>query len=525
MKARLTSLICVSALFPVLLAAAAPAAAKEKGFKAVVRHIETSYNARRMRIPLLGVARFAVKFIRPAGLKDFQLAVFEDQDFSRAEGVPFEEVMRSAFPKEWQPLLQVRSRGERVYIYAKSAGKDLEICLAVFEAREAVVVQAKVNPETAMKYVSNPGQIMASLPGGGSGGSVGRRGVLARRYPGEASLDALAAANRRSKTAAPAPDGEPGGGAPAESESKEAAAPPNPNAIRIETRLVNLNVKAMDRAGQPIAQLRPEDFVVYEDGIKQEVAHFTPVTAPVSLVLLLDLSGSTSGKRKIMAEAAKKFIDALGPGDRVALAAFTRKFYPLSDFTTDRKTLKEMVDKIKKIQGGTAFYDAMWQTLDLLDEVPDARKAIVVLTDGIDESLTGDGDEGSSRSFAELLGRVSEEDATIYPVHVGPGATRVGGPAGATISRQIAEGSRRPRDIARAQLYELAEQTAGVVFPAADESDLEGIYERVAAELRQLYSLAYSPESPRHDGGFRKISVKVNRDGAVARTRRGYIDK
>jgi VWFA-related protein len=95
--------------------------------------------------------------------------------------------------------------------------------------------------------------------------------------------------------------------------------------VRIETRLVNLNVKAMDRAGQPITNLKQEDFGIYEDGVKQDVTHFKPVTAPVNVVMMLDLSGSTQKKRKAMKAAAIRFIDAMPAGDKIAMVGFTRR--------------------------------------------------------------------------------------------------------------------------------------------------------------------------------------------------------
>src|SRR5262249_24590760 len=86
---------------------------------------------------------------------------------------------------------------------------------------------------------------------------------------------------------------------------------PKEDTFRIETGLVNLNVKAVNKAGQPITNLKQEDFPIFEDGVKQEVSHFKPVNAPVNVVILLDLSGSTQKKRKAMREAAEKFVDAL----------------------------------------------------------------------------------------------------------------------------------------------------------------------------------------------------------------------
>jgi VWFA-related protein len=295
---------------------------------------------------------------------------------------------------------------------------------------------------------------------------------------------------------------------------------PDKNAIRIETRLVNLNVKAMDRAGQPLTSLKLEDFNVYEDGVRQEVAHFKPVNAPVNLILLLDLSGSTKKKRKAMKEAAVKFVEALPAQDKVAVVAFTRRYRALTDFTTDKERMKSVLEEINGFSGGTAFYDSMWKALDQLNQLGDARKAIVVLTDGEDESIE-DG-EATEHSFDQLLERSSEEDVTIYPIYFS--ASNHYDKVGILFGSGNLIGNQKSK-IARAQLGDLAEQTGGEVFNAQREEDLEDAYKRVAAELHTLYSLAYSPDTLKHNGEFRKISVKLNRDGALARTRRGYYDK
>ena len=172
----------------------------------------------------------------------------------------------------------------------------------------------------------------------------------------------------------------------------------------------------------------------------------------------------------------------------------------------------------------------MWTTLELLSKVKDTRKAVVVLTDGVDEQLLGDGEDGSRRSFDELIGRISEEDVTIYPIHLNPELPRIleriNIPNLPEEARERLRDRRlRPHATALKQLERMAEETSGVVFKANDESDLDGVYQRVAAELRLLYSLAYSPESGEKDGKFRKIGVEVRRDGVITRTRRGYYAK
>jgi len=529
------------------------ALAKGKGFKDVVKHIETNYGAKKVRIPLLGLANFAVKLIRPAGVKGFKLAVFEDQNFSAREGAAsFDAVMREAYNKDWRPMVQINSKrngASHTFIYVKSSGKDVQFALAVLEDREAVVVEVKFNPDAAARFLENPKIMGVSLgksirgnnaavasnrpPSPAASGSAGNPSSVDSSQPAPSQpVDAKPDDVKPSPTLDAASNGGNNPSLPADAKAEDSSAAsamaevkpnlPGPGAIRIETRLVNLNVKAMDKEGRPLTDLKMEDFAVSEDGVRQDVSHFKPVNAPVNVIMLLDLSGSTKPKRKAMAAAARKFIDALPAQDKIAFVAFTRRYRALSDFTTDKESLKKVVEQIKGLDGGTAFYDSMWQALDQLDQNPDSRKAIVVLTDGEDESLIGN--KETAHTFDELLDRASEEDVTIYPIyfssqnHYDKVGLLFGGGGG------LMSGSEN-RKIARKQLDSLAEQTGGEVFSAQREEELEGAYKRVAGELHTLYSLAYSPDKPKHNGEFRKVGVKLNREGAVAKTRKGYFDK
>ena len=336
---------------------------------------------------------------------------------------------------------------------------------------------------------------------------------------------------------------------------------PDSEVLKIDTRLINLNVKVLDAKGKAVSNLAQTDFEVREDGQVQEIAHFQPVTAPVSLILLLDLSGSTEKKRKLMTKAAQRFLESLIPEDTVAVAAFTDQFYWLADFTKDRKKLKKAVEKIKDIKGGTNYYDAMWTTLDHFAPIKDARKAIVVLTDGVDNTILRkpppplftdpnsplanvqiriNGQltslpKRSSHTFDELLARASAEDVAIYPLRLN---TRAELPAlkisdRSSIATQIrrdifADINKRAEQqyaIADQQLASVAEQTNGDVFPVEREEELEGVFQRVAAELHLFYTLAYYPRNGQADGNFRKIAVTVKSAGAKAKTRQGYMAK
>jgi Ca-activated chloride channel family protein len=288
--------------------------------------------------------------------------------------------------------------------------------------------------------------------------------------------------------------------------------------IKLEARLVNLNVKVTDAGGKTLPALRKEDFVVLEDDVRQEVSYFAPITAPLNIVLLLDLSGSTEKKIKVMKKAAQKFVDSLKPSDHIAIAGFSKRFYIISNFTTDHKLLKERIDDIKNRHSGTAYYDAMWATLDLLDEANTTRKAIVVLTDGVDNSLDhpDDFEFDPRHGFDELLARTIEADTTIYPIYLD------------TEYETIGRGGRSGHDAyvtARKQLQALSDQTGAMMFKAERAEDLEGVYQQVSAELHSLYSMAYTPKVVRRDGKWRKIAISVELPGAKVRTKRGYFAK
>jgi len=285
------------------------------------------------------------------------------------------------------------------------------------------------------------------------------------------------------------------------------------SAIRLNARLVNLNVKVFDKDGRPIPRLKPENFTVLEDNIPQEVTYFQPVAAPVNLLLLLDLSGSIGSKLQIMKKAAKKFVDSLARDDKIAIATFTTRFHSVCDFTNDKGLLKTRVDAIVNPGGDTALYDAAWSALDSLDRNSNSRNALVILTDGVDSAFIPD-EQGSKREFADLMMRVEEEEATIYPIYFDTEPQVVGG----AYTPQVFAKARR-------QLEALADQTGGSYFKASRTEDLDQVYKRVAAELHSFYSLAYSAKDARNDGRFRRISVKIDRDGVKARTKRGYYAK
>jgi Ca-activated chloride channel family protein len=180
--------------------------------------------------------------------------------------------------------------------------------------------------------------------------------------------------------------------------------------------------------------------------------------------------------------------------------------------------LKDRIDDIKNRNSGTAFYDSLWATLNLFEEVKSERKAIVVLTDGVDNSLDHpeDSDYTPRHGFEELVARIQESDVSIYPIFLDTEYEVLG---------RHGRGGHDYYVIARKRLEEIAEQTGAELFKADRAEDLEGVYQQVATELHSLYSVGYAPKSLAKDGKWRRISVRVGREGARAKTRRGYFSK
>lgn len=289
--------------------------------------------------------------------------------------------------------------------------------------------------------------------------------------------------------------------------------PPVADIIKIDSRLVNLNVRVTDSAGKLIPNLSQADFQIFENNVEQQVVRFEPVTSPVSVVLLLDASGSTKEHWKIIKKAAKKFIETLSPNTPIAVAAFTRKFMVICDFSCDRQTLKQRIDKTKNLSSGTAFYDATWSTLNLFKEVKEQRKAIVMMTDGVDNSLS-DEEYEPKHPFDEVFARISQDEITIYPIYFDTEYQ--------VTVRMHGSDTHESYVTAREQLNRIADETGGTLFKADRAEDLDGVYQRVASELQTLYSVSYNPADKNYDGNWRNVGVKVKQGAAMARTKRGF---
>ena len=301
--------------------------------------------------------------------------------------------------------------------------------------------------------------------------------------------------------------------------------------IRTESSLVQLNIGVVDKQGRPITSLTQKDFVVYEDGVKQAIQHFEPVDAPFSLVLMLDMSGSTINFRQQLKLASQRFLDALAPEDRVAVIQFNKEVKSLTSFTVDRMKTAYAIE-IATGAGETYFYEALKYALKELEKEGKRRKAIVVLTDGLDtrhrnsdrarlskaqteaEALATI-DPQSSADLKGVLASADRQGVTIYPL-----ALPSGDPKRLPIQTPNIIGIYAA---ARARMQSLADRTGGRLNEIDRLQYMAQLYREVAANLRSLYTVAYQPQGERARGKWHEIKVEVTYSDLTARTKPGYF--
>jgi VWFA-related protein len=302
--------------------------------------------------------------------------------------------------------------------------------------------------------------------------------------------------------------------------------------IKVDSTLVRLNVGVVDQKGRPITNLTKDNFTVYEDGVKQEIINFQPTVTPFSVVMILDMSGSTLGFRETIRQSAFRFVGALAPEDRVAVIEFYDKVNVRNDFTTDRKKIANSI-LVSNGRGKTQLYKALDVALEKLAGEGKRRKAIIVLTDGIDTAARDIDREllgkynGAEIATAikpeqsELLNRVlNRSDAqgvTIYPLALPTGDPfKLADPTPAMIAMHSA---------ARTRLKILADRTGGTLNTINRLEEMGRLYAAVAADVRALYTVEYQPTNTKRDGKWREIKIEVNNPELISKTRQGYFAK
>jgi len=289
--------------------------------------------------------------------------------------------------------------------------------------------------------------------------------------------------------------------------------------IRVDSDLVDLKVSVVSLNPQnPSTELQQKDFLVLEDGTPQDIAFFAAADTPFDLVLLLDLSGSTNDKLKLIKKSARRFVDATRPIDRVSVVAFTDVVQVVCPLTQDRQLLRDQVDHIEKPQGGTKFWDSLRYVLAILNASGNSlrRSAVVVMTDGVDNALPDVFGDGSQTSFDQLLRMVHDSEAIVFPIYL-------------DTEEEVFKRTRTPRSafaMARNQLGQLASTSGSRLYRANQLKDLDDVYQQVIGDLGRIYSIGYRPSNTSRDGKWRSVTVQIHdRQDVTARTKLGYYSK
>jgi Ca-activated chloride channel family protein len=265
--------------------------------------------------------------------------------------------------------------------------------------------------------------------------------------------------------------------------------------------LATFGVTVVDRKGEYLTNLSLEDFEILEDGQKQAIKYFARGTdlengPEVHVGLLFDTSGSMTEDIKLSRSAAIKFLNTLSEAKDMTLVDFDTEVRVAK---YGQKDFPRMVERIRgrKPDGETALYDAMGVYLDGASE-DEGRKILVLYTDG--------GDTHSTISFGDLMTLIRASDVTVYSVG-------------------FLEHS-RGRIEERAHLMQIAEATGGQAFFPSTMKDIEASYDKVVAQIRAQYSLAYTSTNTKQDGAWRKVEIRVTRPdlkGSKILARRGYF--
>jgi Ca-activated chloride channel homolog len=342
---------------------------------------------------------------------------------------------------------------------------------------------------------------------------------------------------------------------------------PDDEVIKVETNLVSIPVKVIDRNNRFVPGLVKEDFQVFEDGKLQQLEYFGNLEEPFTVALVLDMSPSTVFKTSEIQNAAIAFTAQLRPKDKVMVVSFDAEVHPLCNPTTDRKISREAI-KTTSIQQGTSLYEAIDYTMEKL-KTAQGRKAIILFTDGVDTT--------SQKVFLnDNLRRADESEALIYPIQYDtynnvqqqsqqpvsiPGTkvpTNGGGqpstlpfpfplprrnnpprprndpnpsgtndpfPGGNTTPRGIPSTngtSSEEYDRADKFLQELATRSGGRINQASDAANMALAFSRIADELRQFYTLGFYPQNEEDKEKKRRLKVKVNREKVSVRSRDSY---
>jgi len=278
--------------------------------------------------------------------------------------------------------------------------------------------------------------------------------------------------------------------------------------IGVNVDLVVIHTTVRDKSGRFASGLKKEDFKLYEDGIAQTITSFSQEDVPVSLGILLDLSGSMRTKIEQINKAALAFIRASNPEDQVFLVGFNEQVELLQDWTSEIDEITDALDNTI-VTGGTALYDAIYLGVQKAHAGVKPKKAIIVISDGEDRD--------SYYKLDEMVAKVQESDVQIYSV----------GFLNAIPDKGLfGRWSKSVPEKAHDALQRISEETGAKAFFPQKVSDISAIVAEIAHELRNQYSIGYVSSNSARDGSWRRVKIAL--DPAIAvnnhvRYRTGYF--
>ncbi|MCC6587483.1 MAG: VWA domain-containing protein [Bryobacterales bacterium] len=259
----------------------------------------------------------------------------------------------------------------------------------------------------------------------------------------------------------------------------------SPN-IRVDTTLVQINVTVTTPLNQVVTGMEREHFRLFEDKTEQQIVSFTSEEAPLSIGLVFDVSGSMGNKLNRSRQAAAQFFKTANPEDEFFLVQFNERPELVIPWTTNTEEIQNRL-AFTQAKGRTALLDGLYLAMNQMKKARNPRKAILVLSDG--------GDNSSRYTESEIKNLVREADVQVYAIG---------------IFEQVAGRGRTAEELAGPGLLtEIAEQTGGRHFPIDNLNELPDVAAKIGVELRSQYVLGYSPSNLQKDGKYRRVEVKL----------------
>ena len=309
-------------------------------------------------------------------------------------------------------------------------------------------------------------------------------------------------------------------------QEQEAAA----DVLRVRTEEVLLPVSVRDWSGTNVNGLNRDNFIVYDEGVRQQIRSFNRHRVPANIVLLLDASGSVFQQMRFIRKAAKGFVEGLLPEDKVCVVQFADRVELLQDWTaaSQPQALEKALDWRYHPGESTTFYDGLYLAAEDQLKKVEGRRIIILLTDGIDTA------ERKRAGFKDALNAIRSAEASVYVVSLtGMLREMLLRRTGGRVRQNLLRGYDPQQvgrylkliDDAEKQLAGLATQTGGRIFLPLKDEDLSTAYTAIAEELRAQYIITYKPDPPVASGEWRRVRVLVLPGGYEVAAREGYTGR